>query len=275
MTQILVIGTGHAETYTDIETRASHTRIGGPAGIIAQELHRGGHQPLLHISFNSDHHGRNTARLLNQSGVWWEHSTKPSNQPSSFADIKLRRQRHHRTTGCFPVLTDRDLDVAHLQALTESFPWVIIDSNVDANVIRRIGSRAQNLVLLPSAVSRVNNVLEVGTEVHKQLITCNEAEARRMAGTPEFKFVDLQRSLNTEALMVTFGKRGWAYRDAHHAFKCNAPTPPPACDFIGAGDSATAGAVHALVTGEPTAESVNQYLNKRFKYTVSCRYPND
>ena len=273
MNQILVIGTGHAESYTDIETRFRHTRIGGPAGIIAQELHRGGNQPLLHISFSTDQQGRNTADLLNQSGIWWEHSSRAPNQTSSFADIQLRRQHHHKTSGNFPVLSSRDLDVAQLRALTETFPWIIFDSNVDASVIRLVGAHAQNLVVLPSAMSRVKNVTNVGPKVPKRLITCNEVEARRIAGTPEFRFVDLQRRLNTEALMITFGKRGWAYRDAQQAFRSNAPPPPPNCDFIGAGDTATAGAVQALMTGEPIAESVNQYLSRRFEYTASCRVP--
>ena len=269
MSQILIIGTGHSETYTDQETGKRHTRIGGPAGITAQELHRAGHQPLLHVSMGPDQTGRNTAAIMNNAGIWWEHSSTQAR--SSFADITLKDGQHQRTSGNFPILTNRDLDIVHLVTLTETFPWVIIDSNVAPTVARLIGALAQNIIMLSSAKSRIHNLLKVGPNVPKRLVTCNEAEARIATGSTKFKLSDLQQRFNAEAMMVTFGHRGWAYRDANQAFHAPAPTAPPHCDFIGAGDSATAGAVHALITGEPVQETVNGFIARRLDYTASLR----
>lgn len=265
MSSILVIGTARAETISN-ENGECHVRLGGVAAIVAQELQRGGHQPLLHTSYADDAQGADTFHALNKSGLSWEHSPMPRYRPSPFCGTTVKNHEPTRSVGHFPTLDDQDLDVPYLEILAEEHDWVIMDAKIKPEVMQRIGRNAHKLAIVATEPSFTPSLAKSVTELPKALVACNEGEAKRICGNAA-SVHSLRQRANADAALLTFGRQGWKFQAAKYGAHSPAPTAPAGADFIGVEAAAAAGAIHATMNEEPLVETINAYITNRMQFT--------
>lgn len=264
MANILVIGTAAAEVITD-ERGESHRRLGGVAATLAQELQRGGLQPLLHTAFANDHEGVATQQALKESGLRWEHSPMQRCRRSPFCGTILKNGEPDRSVGHFPALGHLDFDVPYLEILAEEHEWVVIDAKIQPEVMRKVASRARNLAVVATEPAFNPSLAKDVAELPKAFFACNEREAKRICGNVA-SVHRLRQCANADAVLLTFGRQGWKFQSAKYGEHSPTPPAPPDADFIGVEAAAAAGAIHAITTSEPLKESVNTYITKRMQF---------
>ena len=76
----------------------------------------------------------------------------------------------------------------------------------------------------------------------------------------------MRRRLNAQWLLVTRDAAGWLLANPGRVSRHPAAPVPPDTDFIGAGDSATAGLLYALASGRPPAPEIAAAIARRLEY---------
>lgn len=270
MDDILIIGTAQPNHIRNAHTGRSHARIGGVGAILAQELTRGGHAPLFHFSASPADTTTEIQQLLDEADVRWENSKPRVHSRPTFFSCTVRNGEPMRGKGHFPVYAANDYDLPHLQDLSQRHPYVVMDSNIHPTVIRRIGAHAPNLILVATAPSRARHIDMAGSDLPKRAVACNNREAQQLSRQgADFGFQSTKSQLNAQALLVTYGARGWAFRDGDDKYRSPAPAAPPNTDFIGAGDSASAGMIHSIITGTDPVAAINDFITRRLEYVAS------
>lgn len=265
MTSILVIGTATAEVVTN-ERNKRHCRLGGIAAVVTQELRRGGHQPLLHTALADDDAGLATRQALTKSGLRWEHSPMARYRRSPFCSTTVKNGAPTKSVGHFPMLGESDFDVPYLEILAEEHDWVILDARIQPDVMWRIARNSRHLAVVATERQFNPSLTKAIRQLPKAFFACNEREARLICGNIT-SIHGIRQRANSDAALLTYGRQGWKFQSANCGDHSPNPTPPHEADFIDAEATAAAGAIHAIVTGEPLKQSVNAYLAGRLQFT--------
>lgn len=272
MPPILIIGNAIPETIRRAETGASILRIGGVGAITAQELHRCGLDVAL-LTLTSDDAPGQTAQSLLRQQPFAVHTT-PAAGTAGYTEVLTTGGEPQELDCEYPTITWNEIGNSAV-ALIPQYDWVAADCNLDANSLREIAPRIPpgRLVINGTAPDRCRRILST-TDYTKAAVTLNRTEAAILFDLTAtgVDAVALARQLNTQHLLITHDADGWLLVAAGDGdndgiiSRYPAVPVPPDTDFIGAGDSATAGLLYALATGQEPATHINPAITRRLQH---------
>ena len=252
VTRFLVVGTAIAETVIHVPLGGKRQGLGGVAATIAAALAQEGNEVTLVSCIGRGEEGRMARRLLEEIPV--RTVIRSSSGQAGYATISTRggepaevRGKWPRAVGLAP-LAERELG---------NHQVVITDTNIEPGEIRRILDH-------PGIITMVNGTTTLG------MITVNRHEARALmqqAGTPREE--PLPAMLGTKSLLITLDREGWVFhrRDAETLTSPASPVPART-DFVGCGDYAAAGAVHAVAHRLDPRETINAFIQRKLEANV-------
>ena len=266
MPPTLIIGNAIPETIRRNATGPTTLRIGGVGAITAQELHRTGLDTALLTTISDDAPGQTAQNLLRQQP--FAVHIAPAAGTVGYTDVLTTAGEPHELDAVYPTIRWHEISAAAI-ALIPQHEWVAADCNLDAAALREIARRIppHRLVINGTAPDRCRRILST-VDYPKAAVTLNRSEAVILYRLTQTARPDeLARRLNTQYLLITHDANGWVLLSAngviaHHP----AVTAPPDADFIGAGDSATAGLIYALATGQPPTDHINLAIARRLQH---------
>lgn len=265
MPPTLIIGNAIPETIRRNATGPTTIRIGGVGAITAQELHRTGLDTTLLTTISHDAPGQTAQNLLRQQP--FAVHTAPAAGTVGYTDVLTTAGEPQELDAVYPTISWHEISAAAI-ALIPQHDWVAADCNLDAAALREIAQRTptHRLVINGTAPDRCRRIL-AAADYPKAAVTLNRSEAAILYElTQTANPGELTRQLNTQYLLITHDADGWllAYNGivSHHP----AIPAPSDTDFIGAGDSATAGLIYALATGQPPTDHINPAIARRLQH---------
>lgn len=268
MPSTLIIGNAIPETVRRAATGAGPTalRIGGVGAITAQELHRCGLDTALLTVVSDDAPGQTAQNLLRQQP--FAVHTVPAAGTVGYTDVLTTNGEPQELACEYPTIAWDEISAAAI-ALIPQYEWVAADCNLDAAALQEIAHRTppHRLVINGTAPDRCRRILST-TDYPKAAVTLNRSEAAilyQLTQTPNP--VELAARLNTQHLLITQDANGWRLLSPNGSIVHHPAVPvPPDTDFIGAGDSATAGLLYALAIGQPPADHINPAIARRLQH---------
>ena len=267
--RILVIGNAMPEKVRRAETGATALRLGGVGAITARELLRCGlHDVTLLAPVSSDAPGRTAQELLRQQP--YAVIAAPARATVGYTRVLTTAGEPRELDAVYPTTTWSEIGAAAVDALASPYDWVAADCNLDADALAEIARRAPpgRLVINGTAPDRCDRILATAA-YPKAAVTLNRREAailHRLARIGAGDAEALRRRLNSQWLLVTRDAAGWLLANAGRVSRHPAAPVPPDTDFIGAGDSATAGLLYALASGRPPAPEIAAAIARRLEY---------
>ena len=265
--RILVIGNAMPEQVRRAETGATALRLGGVGAITARELLRCGLRAVTLLApVSSDAPGRTAQELLRQQP--YAVIAAPARATVGYTRVLTTAGEPRELDAVYPTIAWAEIGPAAVEALASPYDWVAADCNLDADALAEIARRAPpgRLVINGTAPDRCDRILTTAA-YPKAAVTLNRREAAvlyRIAGADDADA--LRRRLNSQWLLVTRDAAGWLLANAGRVSRHPAAPVPPDTDFIGAGDSATAGLLYALASGRPPAPEIAAAIARRLEY---------
>ena len=255
------------EKVRSAETGATALRLGGVGAITARELLRCGlHDVTLLAPVSSDAPGRTAQVLLRQQP--YAVIAAPARATVGYTRVLTTAGEPRELDAVYPTIAWAEIGAPAADALASPYHWVAADCNLDADALAEIARRAppERLVINGTAPDRCDRILATAA-YPKAAVTLNRSEAavlHRLAGADDADA--LRRRLNSQWLLVTRDAAGWLLVNAGRVSRHPAAPVPPDTDFIGAGDSATAGLLYALASGRPPAPEIAAAIARRLEY---------
>ena len=253
--KFLVIGNALPERVTRQETRQHRYHTGGVAGIMARELALAGDQVTLLTGAPPGAHTANLEENLSTLGI------TPVIVPQITADrrepgvnILTKNGNPIRAVGHWPRLASMAPLIA---GLTREHEWTLISLNITPE--DRMAALRNSEHLAVNATTR-NLATQAVALKGQRLLTMNHQEvqaimARARAGQ------SLHDATGARTTMVTNGTKGRINHDVGSSPRPAAAVKvPPGTDFIGAGDAATAGLVHAMAHKLDQDDTVDRFI---------------
>ena len=250
-----MIGTALPERATRQETGQHRYHTGGVAAIMARELALAGNQVTLLTAASPGAHAAKLGENLRALGI------TPVIVPQITADrrepgvnILTNNGNPIRAVGHWPKLASMAPQVT---TLTREHEWTLISLNITPE--DRIAALRLAEHLAVNATTK-NLATQAVALKGQRLLTMNQQEmqaimARARAGQ------SLHDATGATTTMVTNGARGRVIHDAGKSPRAAAAVRvPPGTDYIGAGDAATAGLVHAMAHKLDQDETVDRFI---------------
>ena len=258
--RFLVVGTAIAETVLHQPGGGERRGLGGVAATIAIALAEAGNEEVTLItSIGQGPEGKRARELLAAAPL--RTIIRNSTGAAGFATINTRRGeqqrangrgRWPRATGLGP-LAEREI---HRHEV------IIADTNMSPGDLLRLLDH-------PGKLTMVNGTTTLGaaripTRWNNRLgmLTVNQAEARALMQRLDCSGeIQLMRRLRAGSMLLTRDSSGWRFysQDGDMVESPAAPAPEHT-DFIGCGDYAAAGAVHAVVHGLDPKATINEFI---------------
>ena len=250
--------------------------VGGVGRNIAENLARLGRPTVLVAAVGDDPAGDTVVQRTSAAGVECRHVVVSPHPTGTYAAVLDESGDLHIAVADMRATDELAVtDLAVVPTLLGGADALVVDANLDATVIRWLLSAAQDAgvrsVLEPVSVAKATAaapVLDGSVRVHT--VTPNVDELAALVGHPVDDTVDAVRAAaddlharGVEHVWVRRGTRGSllsvagpdeADRPRSHALLVGAPAVEVA-DVTGAGDSMTAGYVHALLDGADVVEA--------------------
>jgi len=250
--------------------------VGGVGRNIAENLARLGRPTVLVAAVGDDPAGDTVVQRTSAAGVECRHVVVSPHPTGTYAAVLDESGDLHIAVADMRATDELAVtDLAVVPTLLGGADALVVDANLDATVIRWLLSAAQDAgvrsVLEPVSVAKATAaapVLDGSVRVHT--VTPNVDELAALVGHPVDDSVDAVRAAaddlharGVEHVWVRRGTRGSllsvagpdeADRPRSHALLVGAPAVEVA-DVTGAGDSMTAGYVHALLDGADVVEA--------------------
>ena len=265
VTRFLVVGTAIAETVVHAPRGGKRQGLGGVAATIAAALAQEGNEVTLVTCIGRGEAGRMARRLLEEIPI--RTVIRSSSGQAGYATISTRggepaevRGKWPRAVGLAP-LAERELG---------NHQVVITDTNIEPGEIRRILDHPGIITMVNGTTTRGVVRIPMGMRNPLGMITINRHEARALmqqAGTPREE--PLPAMLGTESLLITLDREGWVFhrRDAETITSPAEPVPE-STDFVGCGDYAAAGAIHAVAHRLDPRETINTFIQRKLEANV-------
>jgi len=247
--------------------------VGGVGRNIAENLARLGRPTVLVAAVGDDPAGDTVLQRTAAAGVECRHVVVSPHPTGTYAAVLDDRGDLHIAVADMRATDELAVaDLAVVPSLLGGADALVVDANLDATVIRWLLSAAQDAgvrtVLEPVSVAKATGaapVLDGSVRVHT--VTPNVDELAALVGHPVADTVDAVRAAadllharGVEHVWVRRGTRGSLLSTAgtgdasSRAVLVGAPAVDVA-DVTGAGDSMTAGYVHALLDGADVVEA--------------------
>ena len=265
MGKFLVAGTAISETVIHQPREGERRGIGGVAATIALALAEAGNQVTLVTSVGQGTEGSRVRDLLAETPI--RAVIQDSKRPAGHAVINTRRGEQLRANGSWP----KQEDLSGLAAKEAgSHDWIIADCNMTPAELARMLDQPGRMTMVNGTTTRgCARILEARPK-ELEMLTVNEAEASAMMrAIPTVRGSKLMERLNAHAMLVTRGHNGWdLHRSGEETVSSPAVETPAHTDFIGCGDYAAAGAVHALAHGLDPKLTINEFIRRKLEYNV-------
>ena len=258
--RILVVGNALHETVTR-EDGAKRIHVGGVGGIMARELARAGSDVSLLCPVTEDQADNLRARL-EEDGVNPILVASRTTERNPEVNITVRRGEPVHFQGTFP----RPASImGQLKNVISHYPIVVTGlymNQADLDFIYRNNDSVVANATTHRLAPRLTRMKGI------RAMTMNRAEAgaiMRATNTQNEKL--LAQTLQPEYLLITRGATG---RTMYHRGENPETAPaipiPKGTDFIGAGDSLTAGLAYAIAQGLDPNPVMNEFLARLLKF---------
>ena len=263
--RFLVVGTAIAETILHQPGGGERQGLGGVAATIALALAEAGNEVTLIISIGRGPEGTRAINLLGAAPL--RTIIRDSTGAAGFATINTQHGEQQQTNGRWPRVTG-------LGPLAEReihrHEIIIADTNMTPGNLL-------HLLDHPGKLTMVNGTTTLGTariptrwKNRLGMLTLNRAEARALMqrlnchGEKE-----MMRRLRAQSMLLTRNSSGWRFYDQEGDMVESPAAPVPEhTDFIGCGDYAAAGAVHAVVHGLDLEATINGFIQRKLESNV-------
>lgn len=264
--RVMVAGTAILETVRH-GAQGQRSGIGGVAGNIAEALAWAGNPVTMVTRIGSGPHGGDASRTLEERGIRVE--TLWDSRPAGHAVIETRAGEQGGARGSWPMPSGlwRVLD-----RLDGEYDAVVSDAHMSRTDLRRVLDRPGLMTManctstgsaskvlqarIPGLGMATMNRLEMEA-IHRQL-----TPSRRAAHDHQEAVL---RALETRTLLVTHGRDGWGLYGQGGPARSAAVPVPERTDFVGCGDWAAAGALHAHLHGLDPVETINDFISRKLQ----------
>ena len=264
----LVAGTAIAETVEHQPEGGRRTGLGGVAATIAAALAGAGDTVTLITSVGTGPQGEDALRILDRQP--FQVMSLRNNSPAGFAHIPTRGGEQRPARGRWPRISGISTLV---QNEAQHHDWVITDCNMSHTLLRQLLDQPDRCTMVNGTTTRRATILLDTRDIPKTLVTLNQAEALAlMRDTRVSGSQPLMQALNAQHLLITLGPEGWNLytRDLpDNTVRSQAVPVPDRTDFIGCGDYAAAGAVHAIAHRLDAAHTVNSFITRKLAQNVA------
>ena len=264
--RFLVVGTAIAETVLHQPGGGERRGLGGVAATIAIALAEAGNKEVTLItSIGQGPEGKRAMELLAATPL--RTIIRNSTGAAGFATITTQQGEQQRANGQWPRATG-------LGRLAEReihrHEVIIADTNMSPGDLLR-------MVDHPGKLTMVNGTTTLGTariptrwNNRLGMLTVNRAEARALMQRLDCSGeIQLMRRLRAGSMLLTRDRSGWRFysQDGDMVESPAAPAPEHT-DFIGCGDYAAAGAVHAVMHGLDPEATINSFIQRKLEANV-------
>ena len=255
---ILTIGAVSEDVVVASETGFAKVRIGGVATIVAQELKRNGHNPVLYAPIADDMRAKRIVAMLEDVGIRY-HSPVTMDK-SCFYHCSTKYGDIENEIYHFPNFNDDIIDVKRLEPFIRNADLVVVETTLDPSLLNKVASEHKKVVIVVSHEREAHKLNYVHSHVFG--ITMNVPEMWKL-GYDHYEA--LAENLDADHVMLTHGSAGWRCGDIRRP----AVDAPENSDFNGAGDSAAAGFVNWACNKGDLVESVESYITNRLKFSAN------
>lgn len=275
--RIAVAGTAISETVQH-GPGESRSGIGGVAGNMAEALAWAGNPVTMITSIGRGPAGREAERLLEELGIHVE--AVRDSRPAGQAVIQTRSGEQGSARGrwpmpeglwqvmdriageCAALAADAHMSRSDLQRLLDRPRMTTLANGTSARSAPRIlSARIPGLGMAAMNRAEMNSVLE-------------SLPLRDRRGSPQEAVQEsVRRALRAETLLVTRAREGWTLTGRGGPCTSAAVEVPPRTDFVGCGDWAAAGALHAALHGLDPVETINGFIAQKLRNNAAAAKP--
>ena len=260
MSEILVIGTAERDTIIHTESRRLRSRLGGVGAIVAEELARLNYNVTMLAPLGDDDSGAFAKQALSTLGIDTIHPKVE--QSAEYMVSTVKGEVQEPIIADFPTWEFRDLGSEEsLERLIDGSDLVVMDTSLSPNALMRIGQMATpDFGVVVSDTYSSLFALAVQS-IPSTFISMNDLEANELRNMSSTR----PRDFDTKYYMVTLGSSGWTVRTEGKWLSAVGPEVPAEADFNGVGDSAAAGLIHSIMSGNDQEKSINSAIRGRLE----------
>ena len=263
--RFLVVGTTITETVLHQHGGGERRGLGGVAATIALALAEAENEVTLITSIGQGPEGKRARELLAAAPL--RTIIRNSTGAAGFATITTQQGEQQRANGQWPratglgPLAEREINRHEI---------IIADTNMSPGDLLRMLDH-------PGKLTMVNGTTTLGTariptrwNNRLGMLTVNRAEARALMQRLDCSGeIQLMRRLRAGSMLLTRDSSGWRFysQDGDMVESPAAPAPEHT-DFIGCGDYAAAGAVHAIAHGLDPEATINSFIQRKLEANV-------
>ena len=185
----------------------------------------------------------------------------PMRHPSGYARINTKLGEPISANGRWPRLAGL---APAAEELAPQHDCILTDCNIEATQLRRIIA-LHDQTLLNATATRASRAILQNKQIPKAFVTMNKAEAASLARASGTK--DAQaflKAVNAQAALITLSAKGWTlYRQDEPDLHSAAVPVPTHSDFVGCGDYASAGLIHAVLHNTDLQETINAFISRK------------
>ena len=263
--RFLVVGTAIAETILHQPGGGERRGLGGVAATIALALAEADNEVTLITSIGQGPEGTRAKNLLGAAPL--RTITRYSSGAAGFATINTRQGEQQQANGRWPKATG-------LGRLAEReihrHEIIIADTNMTPGNLLQLLDH-------PGKLTMVNGTTTLGTariptrwNNRLGMLTVNRAEAQALMQRLNcYGEKEMMRRLRAESMLLTRDSSGWRFYDLEgNMLESPAAPVPENTDFIGCGDYAAAGAIHAVVHRLDLEATINRFIQRKLEANV-------
>ena len=260
MSEILVIGTAERDTIFHTESRRLRQRLGGVGAIVAEELARLGYHVTMLAPLGDDDSGRFAKEALWTLGI--DGVYPKVGRSAEYMVCTINGEVKEPTIANFPSWDFEDLaSEESLEKLIMGSDLVVMDTSLSPNALMRIAKMATpDFGVVVSDTSSAMFPLVVQT-IPSTFISMNDLEVSMLGNMSDTR----PKDFDSEHFMITLGPSGWTVRSKGKWLSAAGPEVPAEADFNGAGDSAAAGLIHSIMSGNDQEKSINSAIRGRLE----------
>ena len=262
---ILVAGTAIAETVVHQPDGLERRGLGGVGATIALALAEAGNEVTLVTSIGRGPEGERARELLEESPL--RTVIRDSRGEAGYARIPTLQGEPQRARGRWP----RASGLAELvEQEAPGHRAVITDTNMTPGELRRILKQPGRLTMINATTTRGATRLLEERVGRTGMITLNGVELGAIMRAADARTArQAMRLLGARSMLLTLGGNGWElHRQGGETLKSPAVKAPRHTDFIGCGDHAAAGAVHAELHQLDPVTTINEFISRKLEANV-------
>ena len=254
---ILVVGNALREGITRTEDQKRRTQTGGAGALIARSLAQAGYPVTLLAGYADDDHHSYLRTELEECEV--RLLLHPSPGAVAVRETRVTQGEPVNTTTNFPA--SEPIPTTALAAAGKH-DWAVLTMSPRLEDRVTLQQNSQRLAITATHPALAQKMLHL---TGARLATLNVREARKLLEhRQEATLADIAKLLDVPTILLTQGSRGWSiYQKDEGRTKSAALKPPQIYDYIGAGDAATAGLIHATISGRDQTQTVNASIRER------------